>query len=76
MMEYVIIAVLIAAACILGVVTFGRSILSGFDVIGLGASGDSQVAADAQKAYRVQLDKNSKAAADYHDSLHTLGGSE
>ena len=76
MMEYIIIAVLIAAACVLGVVTFGRSILYGFDLLGLSASGDSQKAAEAQKVYRSQLEQNSKAASDYHDSMHTLGDVE
>jgi len=71
MMEYVIVAVLIAAACVLGVVMFGRSILYAFDTGARGATADSAAVKKSQEAYRKQLDQDSQAAKDYHDSMHT-----
>lgn len=71
MMEYVIVAVLIAAACILGVVVFSRSILYGFDMSARGATADSDKVKKSQEAYRKQLDEDSKDAKAYHDSMHT-----
>jgi Flp pilus assembly pilin Flp len=71
MMEYVIVGVLIAAACVLGVVMFGRSILYAFDTGARGATADSAKVKKSQEAYRKQLDDDSKAAKDYHDSMHT-----
>jgi Flp pilus assembly pilin Flp len=71
MMEYVIVGVLIAAACVLGVVVFGRSILYGFDMGGKGATADSAKAKKGQDQYRQQLDDDSKGAKAYHDSMHT-----
>ena len=71
MMEYVIIGVLIAAARVLGIVMFSRTILFGFDTAQLGASGDSKKAAESQKNYRQQVQESQKSAADYHDAMHT-----
>jgi hypothetical protein len=71
MMEYVIVAVLIAAACVLGVVMFSRSVFYGVDMGAKGATGDSAKVKKSQDAYRKQLDQDSKAAKDYHDSMHT-----
>ena len=39
MMEYVIVAVLIAAACVVAVAMFGKTIVGMFDVAAKGASG-------------------------------------
>ncbi len=71
MMEYVIVAVLIAAACVLGVVTFSRSIAYGFSIGAKGATADSADAKTSQKNYRLQLDDDTQTAKDYHDSMHT-----
>jgi Flp pilus assembly pilin Flp len=71
MMEYVIVGVLIAAACVIGVVVFSRSVLYGFDVTGKGATADSAKAKKNQEQYRQQLDVDSKDAKAYHDSMHT-----
>lgn len=71
MMEYVIVAVLIAAACVLGVVMFSRSVFYGVEMSAKGATADSAKVKKSQDAYRQQLDQDSKAAKDYHDSMHT-----
>lgn len=71
MMEYVIIGVLIAAACVLGVVMFSRSILYAFDTGARGATADSKATKKSQEAYRTQLDQDAKSAKAYHDSMHT-----
>lgn len=71
MMEYVIVGVLIAAACVGGVFVFSRSILYMFDTGARGATANSQRVKETQTEYREQLDKDSKDAKDYHDSMHT-----
>lgn len=55
MMEYVIICVLIAAACVLAVVVFSRSVLYGFDSARRGALVDSQTGGKAREAYQGQI---------------------
>jgi Flp pilus assembly pilin Flp len=71
MMEYVIVGVLIAAACVLGVVVLSRSILYAFDTGARGATADSKKAKESQTEYRKQLDQDSTDAKAYHDSMHT-----
>lgn len=71
MMEYVIIGVLIAVACLLAVVLLSRAIFYGFDTAQLGAAGDSEKAQKAQSEYRGKLEKDANSAGEYHDSMHT-----
>ena len=71
MMEYVIIGVLIAAACVTAVVVFSRAMFFGFDTAQLGASGDAKKASEAQKNYRGQLEEGIKSAKEHHDAMHT-----
>jgi Flp pilus assembly pilin Flp len=71
MMEYVIVAVLIAAACVTAVAMFGRTIVGMFSTAAKGATGDSAGAKTTQTAVRDDQSKDAKAAGDYHDSLHT-----
>jgi Flp pilus assembly pilin Flp len=71
MMEYVIVGVLIAAACVIGVVVFSRSLLYGFDMGGKGATADSAKVKKNQELTRQQLDVDSRDAKAYHDSMHT-----
>ena len=71
MMEYVVIGLLIAAACLLAVILLSRAIFYGFDTAQLGASGDSAGAKKAQDGYRRKLGADAKNAGDYHDSMHT-----
>lgn len=70
MMEYVILAVLIAAACVVAVAMFGKTIVGMFDVAAKGATGDHTGAKSAQTATRT-TEGNDKTNADaYHDSMH------
>lgn len=71
MMEYVIVGVLIAAACVLAVVVLSRAVFYGFDTAQLGASGDSSTAKKTRGEYRKKLDADAKNAGKYHDSMHT-----
>jgi Flp pilus assembly pilin Flp len=71
MMEYVIIGVLIAAACVIAVVMFSRSILYAFDTGSRGATADSAKAKQSQDIYRKDVGIDSKDAKSYHDSMHT-----
>lgn len=71
MMEYVIVGLLIAVACLLGIVVFSRAIFGGFDTAQLGATGDSKGSNGAQKHYREHVDADSNTAKEYHDSMHT-----
>lgn len=49
MMEYVIIAVLIAAAAVAAVAYFGKDIVAMFNVAGSAATGDAQTAEEGRK---------------------------
>lgn len=71
MMEYVIVGVLIAVACLLAVVLLSRAIFYGFDTAQVGASGDTATVQKIQSEARQNLDRDAKNAGDYHDSLHT-----
>lgn len=71
MMEYVIVAVLIAAACVTAVAMFGRTIVGMFSTAAKGATGDSKGAKETQTLVREDQKKDAKAAGEYHDSLHS-----
>ena len=66
LMEYVIIAVLVAAACAAAVIVFGRAMVAGFDVAGRGTVGDGESAgnalSDGERGYRKQLQTNMEEA--------------
>jgi hypothetical protein len=70
-MEYVIIGVLIAAACAFGVAMFSRSLFYALDTGARGATADSARAKQAQDIYRKDMIQESKDAKSYHDSMHT-----
>lgn len=69
-MEYVILAVLIAAAIVVAVAVFGKTIVGMFDVAGKGASAQHTEAKSSLD--KVQEDQKSGAdqASQYHDSMH------
>jgi len=71
MMEYVIVAVLIAAACVTAVAMFGRTIVGMFSTAAKGATGDSAGAKTTQTAVRDDQKSDATKAGEYHDSLHT-----
>ena len=70
MMEYVILAVLIAAAVVVAVAMFGKTIVGMFDVAGKGATGDHTGAKKTLDATQKEQNDKAKAAKDYHDSMH------
>jgi Flp pilus assembly pilin Flp len=70
MMEYVIVAVLIAAACVVAVAMFGKTIVGMFDSAAKGSTGDHSGAKTTQDATRDTQDTDAKAAGGYHDSMH------
>lgn len=71
MMEYVIVAVLIAAACVTAVAMFGRTIVGMFSTAAKGATGDSKGAKTTQTNVRTDQSKDATSAGEYHDSMHT-----
>ena len=70
MMEYVIIAVLVAAACVFAVAAFSRTIARGWGVSARGSSLNHTEAAEKQKCNQDATGEEGKQAADYHDLMH------
>lgn len=70
MMEYVILAVLIAAAAVVAVAMFGKTIVGMFDSAAKGATGDHTGAKQAQDDTRTTQGTDATAAKSYHDSMH------
>lgn len=70
MMEYVILAVLIAAAAVVAVAMFGKTIVGMFDVAGKGATGDHSGAKTTLDQTQVEQDQSAQDAKAYHDSMH------
>ena len=75
-MEYVLVAVLIAAAVAAAVIVFGRSIVAMFDVAGKGSTGHIKKAGDSLSdtggGYRSQLDNNRGEAVQIADQFSDL----
>ena len=69
-MEYVILGVLIAAAVIVAVLMFSRTIASMFIVAGDGVTTREQKAKQELDGFRTDRDKDAQTAKDYHDSMH------
>lgn len=69
-MEYVVLAVLIAAACVVAVVVFSRSVVSSFLTAGKGATMDHTGAHDDLVKRRQDREKDMEKAKAYHDSMH------
>jgi Flp pilus assembly pilin Flp len=70
MMEYVILAVLIAAAVVVAVAMFGKTLVGMFDVAGKAATTRETGAKDALKETRDAQDDDAKKAKTYHDEMH------
>lgn len=70
MMEYVILAVLIAAAVVVAVAMFGKTIVGMFDVAGKGATTRHTEAKSTLESTRGTQDADASAAEAYHDSMH------
>ena len=70
MMEYVIVAVLIAAACVVAVAMFGKTIVGMFDVAAKGATGDHSGAKEALEETQQTQESDASEASEFHDSMH------
>ena len=70
MMEYVILAVLIAAAVVVAVAMFGKTLVGMFDVAGKGATTRHEDAKSALDSTRSTQDADAEKAKAYHDSMH------
>ena len=69
-MEYVILAVLIAAAIVVAVAVFGKTIVGMFDVAGKGASGQHTEAKTTLDNVQEEQKSGAEEASEYHDSMH------
>ncbi len=69
-MEYVLLAVLIAAALVVAVVVFSRSIGTMFFAAGDGATLRHTQAKQDLDMRRADRDADAQVAEDYHDSFH------
>jgi len=70
MMEYVILAVLIAAAVVVAVAMFGKTLVGMFNVAAKGATTQEKAANTTLKSVRDAQKDNASSARDYHDSMH------
>ena len=70
MMEYVIVAVLIAAACVVAVAMFGKTIVGMFDVAAKGATGDHSGAKTSLDQTQQTQNTDASKASEFHDSMH------
>lgn len=70
MMEYVILAVLIAAAVVVAVAMFGKTLVGMFDVAGKAVTTRETTAKNTLETTRTEQDTKAQAAKDYHDSMH------
>lgn len=68
--EYVLLAVLIAAAVVAAVAMFGRSLVTMFITAGQSASLQETKAVEDLKMRRGDRDEDANFARDYHDSMH------
>ena len=69
-MEYVILAVLIAAAVVVAVVVFSRSVASMFIVAGESATLREETAKQTLDEQRARRDADADVAKEYHDAMH------
>ena len=70
MMEYVILAVLIAAAVVVAVAMFGKTLVGMFGVAATAATSRESDAQTKQTAVRKTTDDDIKKAEKYHDEMH------
>jgi Flp pilus assembly pilin Flp len=70
MMEYVILAVLIAAAVVVAVAMFGKTLVGMFGVISTSSTARETTARSELDSVRSTTDQDKQKAADYHDNMH------
>jgi len=69
-MEYVVVAVLIAAACVVGVLVFSRATARGWMISGTGTTLQPEKTAEMQKKAQAKTGEETQVGEDYHDSFH------
>ena len=74
MMEYIVVALLIAAACVIAVAFFGHTITGMFGSLSSSVTGDPQSAADQQNTLQNNQAANNQAAQDHNTGKHAGGG--
>jgi len=62
MMEYVILAVLIAAACVIAVIVFGRGVVRNTDLMSKAAAGRGSRAGEAAQIYQKDAEDDIREA--------------
>ena len=73
MMEYVIVAVLIAAACLVGIVVFGRGIVRNTDIATKAAAGRGVRAGEAAEVYQADAEADIKEAEKFPREFSDVG---
>ena len=73
LMEYVVVAVLIAAACLVGVVVFGRGVIRNSDIATKAASGRGGRAGEAAEIYRADAEADIKQAEKFPHEFSDIG---
>lgn len=73
LIEYVVVAVLVAAACLVGVVVFGRGIVRNADIATKTASGRGVRAGEAAEIYRADTEADIKEAEKFPREFSDVG---
>ena len=73
MMEYVIVAVLIAVACLVGVIVFGRGVVRNTDLATKAAAGRGVRAGEAAEIYRGDTEADVKEAEKFPKEFSDVG---
>lgn len=73
LMEYVIVALLIAAACLVGVVVFGRGVIRNADIMNKGVTGRGARAGEAAETYRADAGADVKEAEKFPKEFSDAG---
>ena len=74
MMEYIVVALLIAAACVIAVAFFGHTITGMFGSLSSSVTGDVNKAAEEQNKLQNNQDANNQAAQAHNTGKHAGGG--
>ena len=73
LMEYVVVVVLIAAACLVGIIVFGRGIVRNADIATKAASGRGGRAGEAAEVYRADAEADIKEAEKFPREFSDVG---
>lgn len=68
-MEYVVLAVLIAAACVVAVVVLGRGIVRNADIMNKAAAGRGSRAGEAAEVYQQDVEDDVKEARKFNSTF-------